>query len=79
MGSLLREIWRLGSGSGRDLFLYLAWRHCGLSHAELGIVAGGIKSGAVSQAVRRMEQRLTTDKSLQKTVDGVRQMLNVEM
>ena len=48
--------------SGRDLFLWLGRRHTGLSHAELGAAAGGVKAGAASQAVRALQQRLGRDR-----------------
>jgi chromosomal replication initiation ATPase DnaA len=43
---------------GRDLALYLARRHCGLTLAELGARAGGLRYAAVGQAIRSFERKL---------------------
>ena len=61
--------------SGRDLFLWLARRHTGRSHAELGGEAGGLKPGAASEAVRILERRLSTDRSLARQAKSAEQFL----
>ncbi len=45
--------------SGRDLALYVARRHCGLTLAELGAKVGGLRYNAVAQAIRLFEQKLS--------------------
>lgn len=49
---------------GRDMVLLLARRCGGLSLKELGIRVGGLDYGAVSEAIRRMERRLESDRKL---------------
>ena len=44
---------------GRDLALYLARRHCGLTLAELGARAGGLRYAAVGPAIRSFERKLS--------------------
>ena len=50
--------------SGRDLFLWLGRQHTGLSHAELGRRAGGMSAGAACEAVRALQRRMHTDRTL---------------
>lgn len=50
---------------GRDLALVLAWRNCGITHKGIGEAAGGLRAVAVSIAIRRMANRLRSDKYLQ--------------
>ena len=56
------EAWiefRDGHGDwGRDLALYLARRHCGLTLAKLGARAGGLRYAAVGQAIRCFGRKL---------------------
>ena len=49
---------------GRDMALLLARRSSGLSLKELGSKAGGLDYGAVSEAVRRMERRVKSERKL---------------
>ena len=49
---------------GRDVALYLGWRHCGRTLPELATAAGGMTAEAVSKAVRRMENRLLQERIL---------------
>jgi hypothetical protein len=61
------EGFRDGHGDwGRDLVLYLARRHCGLTLGELRARVGGLDYAAVGMAVRRMGQRLASDPALSK-------------
>jgi len=46
---------------GRDLTLFIARRHCGMTLQELGESAGGLRSVAVHMALRRMASRLQYD------------------
>lgn len=48
---------------GRDIALWLGRRHCGLTQAELGQLAGGMAYPAVGHAVRRIEKRRLADSS----------------
>jgi REP element-mobilizing transposase RayT len=48
---------------GRDLALYVARRHCGLSIPELASRAGA-EAAAVSKAIQRMGKRLSVDRKL---------------
>jgi putative transposase len=44
--------------SGRDMFLWLARRGCGVTLVELGAACAGMSDRAVSEAVRRVQRRL---------------------
>ena len=46
--------------------------------AELGEMAGGVAYPAVSVAIKRFENRLITDRNLQKNVKAVRKMLKID-
>ncbi|MGB7620934.1 MAG: hypothetical protein WBN92_01165 [Terriglobia bacterium] len=46
---------------GRDLVLYLAAEHCGLTLASLGREAGGMGYKAVCQAIRRFKECVHND------------------
>jgi REP element-mobilizing transposase RayT len=52
---------------GRDLVLAIARRQCGLTLETLGKAAGGLRSVTVSMAIRRLAERLASDKKLQQT------------
>ncbi len=54
---------------GRDVTLWLARRHCGLTLQELGKAAGGMGYPAVGQAVRSIERRRKTDVKLGRVVE----------
>jgi chromosomal replication initiation ATPase DnaA len=57
----------------------MARKLSGMSLCEIGRVAGGMEYGAVSEAVRRMERRLVTDKQLRNTQRKIMtDMLNIE-
>ena len=58
---------------GRDLVLYLGRKDCGLKLRELGQAAGGIDYVSVGAAVKRFEQRLTSDRVLAERVAQARQ------
>ena len=60
---------------GRDLALYLGRKHGGLTLRELGAQVG-MQGLAVSKAVTRLEQRLPTDKKLQRAAACARRMLD---
>ena len=63
---------------GRDLALYLGRRFGGLTLSALGKLAADMKVMAVSLAVKRFAQKLTTDKKLRKaTAAAEKQLLNV--
>jgi len=49
---------------GRDMALLLGRRYSGMSLKELGSKAGGLDYGAVSEAIRRMERRIKSDRKL---------------
>jgi REP element-mobilizing transposase RayT len=58
------EFWERRGDWGRDMTLALARKWSGMSLRDLGEAAGGMDYGAVSEAVRRLERRLSTDKKL---------------
>ena len=51
---------------GRDLVFHLARRHSGLTLRQIGEQSGGLHYVAVSNAIRRFDQRLESDRSLQR-------------
>lgn len=65
--------------SGRDIFLWLARRHCGLAFALLGSTAGGMSASAASEATRRVQSRLAKVRKLAEEIKAARQILNVGM
>jgi hypothetical protein len=79
------EVWKcdwveLSSRRGNGALpaaLYLARNFAGMRLAELGEMAGGVAYPAVSVAIKRFENRLITDRNLQKKVKAVRKMLKI--
>jgi chromosomal replication initiation ATPase DnaA len=64
---------------GRDIVLVLARRCCGLTLTELGAAAGNMNYWSVSEAIRRIEQRRTEDKTLDHLVRNLSaELLNIE-
>ncbi|MFI5175602.1 MAG: hypothetical protein ACHQKY_12135 [Terriglobia bacterium] len=61
----------------RDLVLYLAHEHSGLSLKELGREAGNMDYGAVSEAIRRFRRRVIGDQSLADIVERTRRLLKI--
>jgi hypothetical protein len=61
--------------AGRDMALWLGRRHCGLTQAELGQAVGGMAYPAVGQAVRQIERRRKTDRSLARTLLRLEQQI----
>ncbi len=51
---------------GRDLVFHLARRHSGLTLRQIGEKGGGLHYVAVSNALRRLDKRLESDRSLQR-------------
>ena len=62
----------------RDLGLWLGRKYGGLRLKELGERAGEMSYPAVFAAIRRLDQRLQTDKPLQKNLRKMMQKLNIE-
>ena len=60
---------------GRDLALTIGRMRCGLTLRELGGQAGGMGVQAVAKACGRMNERLKTDKGLQRSLARVRRFL----
>jgi len=50
----------------RDMAIYMARRHCGLSNVRLGAEFGGVTGSNVTHACRRFEGRLREDSALAK-------------
>jgi chromosomal replication initiation ATPase DnaA len=53
---------------GRDLVLWCARRHTGLTLMELGEKVGGLDYTGVSRAMMRLENRARTNSSLRRTM-----------
>ena len=62
---------------GRAAIYYLARQYGGLTLAEIGEAAGGVKYPAVSQMVRRFEAQLPSDRVLKDALLEVHKGLNV--
>ena len=62
---------------GRAAVYYLARQHSGLTLAEIGEAAGGIKYPAISKMIKRFEQRMLSDASLKKSMQEIENILNV--
>jgi hypothetical protein len=79
-GEERQVFWERRGDWGRDLTLALARRLSGMSLRDLGMAAGGMDYGAVSEAVRRMEHRLVTDKQLRNMQRKIMtEMLKIEI
>ena len=63
---------------GKWVVLRLARQRCGLTLAELGQRLGGMDYSAVGMALRRLDQRLSQDRSLRRLCDKVGEMLDVK-
>jgi REP element-mobilizing transposase RayT len=63
---------------GRDLVLWLARRHAGMTLKELGEKAGGMDYSAVSEAVRRFDRTRRPLKEVRDALARVGQILNME-
>ena len=61
------------------LAYYLGQRHAGITLRELGRHMGEVEYPAVSVAIARFEERLKTDRSLQKRLKQTLKLLNVEI
>jgi len=60
------------------LAYHLGQSHAGMTLRELGHQMGDVEYPAVSVAIARLQKRLRTDRSLQKKVKHVEQLLKVE-
>jgi hypothetical protein len=57
----------------------IALHHAGITLREFGRYVGEVEYPAVSVAIARFEERLKTDRSLEKRLKQVIKLLNVEM
>jgi chromosomal replication initiation ATPase DnaA len=71
VNKLLREP-AYGS-EARNVAIWLAWQNSDLTLREIGSLFGGLDYAAVSQRIRRVQNRAERDKKLKQTF----QMLNV--
>jgi hypothetical protein len=62
--------------AGRDIVLWLARRHCGLTLPALGAKAGGIDYLAASKAISRMGQRLEQSHSLRQLRASIEKVMS---
>jgi hypothetical protein len=72
----LKSVHQQGDWS-RDLVLYLAHQHSGLSLKELGQGAGGMDYGAVREAIRRFRKRVISDQSIADIVERTCRSLKI--
>jgi hypothetical protein len=63
---------------GRDLYLWLARRRSGRTLRELAAGIEGLQASAVSEAVRRIEERLARDRGLRQLARWMEELLNME-
>ena len=63
---------------GRAAIYYLARQYAGLTLAEIGEAAGGVKYPAVSQMIKRFEKRMQSDAVLRKSMQDIERMLNIQ-
>jgi REP element-mobilizing transposase RayT len=61
--------------SGRDIVLYVAWRHCGRTHRELGSAVGNMGWMATAKAIQRVRKKLQTDEELSAFVSEIESAL----
>src|SRR6516164_7101568 len=67
-------------GNGAVNLAYcLGQRHAGMTLRELGKCMGEVEYPAVSVAIARFQNRLKTDRSLQRRVKQIEKLLKVEM
>jgi putative transposase len=53
----------------RNLAIWLVWRKSGLTLREIGAMFGGLDYAAVSQRIRRIQERVKKDKKLERTFE----------
>jgi len=63
---------------GRAATYYLARQYGGLTLAEIGKAAGGVKYPAVGQLIKRFEKRMLNDAKLKKSMLEIEQMFNIQ-
>jgi len=61
----------------RNVALYLAHKYAGLSNGEIGKFFGGIQSSSVSQAARRIGEKVGSDKGLTKILQELESQFKV--
>ena len=61
------------------LAYYLGQRHAGMTLRELGKYLGEVEYPAVSVAIARFQNRLKTERSLQRRVKQIEKLLKVEI
>jgi chromosomal replication initiation ATPase DnaA len=57
--------------TGRDVVMWVARRHGGYKLRDLAEKAGGVDYTAISMALKRLEERMATDRKLRRVVDQV--------
>jgi len=73
------EVSRQRGNGAVGLAYYLGQRHAGMTLRELGKYMGGVEYPAVSVAIARFQNRLKTERSLQRRVKQIEKLLKVEI
>ena len=73
------EVSRQRGNGAVGLAYYLGQRHAGMTLRELGKYMGEVEYPAVSVAIARFQNRLKTERSLQRRVKQVEKLLKVEI
>ena len=63
---------------GKAAVFYFARMYAGMTLREVGDAAGGINYPAVSQQVKRLEQRIKEDAPLRKALDEIEEVLKIQ-
>ena len=69
---------RYGDGGGRDLALWVARRHCGMTLRALGEAVGGMDYSVVSEAVRHFQRCWLPRAEVRSALREVLRYLNLE-
>ena len=78
-GLRIHEASRQRGNGAVGLAYYLGQRHAGMTLRELGKYMGEVEYPAVSVAIARFQNRLKTERSLQRRVKQVEKLLKVEI
>ena len=73
------EVSRQRGNGAVGLAYYLGQRHAGMTLRKLGKYMGEVEYPAVSVAIARFQNRLKTERSLQRRVKQVEKLLKVEI
>jgi putative transposase len=60
----------------REIAIYLCYMNCNTTNREIGHYFGGIDTSSVSEVIRRIKEKLKTDKQLEKEIKNINSELD---